>query len=147
MMIGYMLTWTTYGSWLQGDRRGWVKNGKIYHPDSALENANLQQMKSEKVFLSEKQKTIANKAIIDEAITLDQEIFELIVCTNHVHIVAENIRLTIGRVVSHYKNAIRLALQEQDFNGKLWTRSFDKRYCLDLKELNARIEYVRNHKR
>ncbi len=26
-MIGYMLTWTTYGSWLQGDERGWRKDG------------------------------------------------------------------------------------------------------------------------
>ena len=24
-MVGYMLTWTTYGTWLQGDERGWVK--------------------------------------------------------------------------------------------------------------------------
>jgi len=25
-MIGYMLTWTTYGTWLQRDKRGYVKD-------------------------------------------------------------------------------------------------------------------------
>jgi len=28
-IIGCMITWTTYGSWLQGDKRGYVKDGKI----------------------------------------------------------------------------------------------------------------------
>jgi len=27
-MIGYMLTRTTYGTWLQGDKRGYVKDGE-----------------------------------------------------------------------------------------------------------------------
>ncbi len=27
-MIGYMLTRTTYGMWLQGDKRGYVKDGE-----------------------------------------------------------------------------------------------------------------------
>jgi hypothetical protein len=26
-IIGYMVTWTTYGSWLPGDERGYVKDG------------------------------------------------------------------------------------------------------------------------
>jgi len=28
-IIGYMVTWTTYGTWLQGEKKGYVKNGKI----------------------------------------------------------------------------------------------------------------------
>lgn len=27
-MIAYMLTWTTYGTWLQGDKRRYVKDGE-----------------------------------------------------------------------------------------------------------------------
>ena len=27
--LGYMITWTTYGTWLQGDERGYVKDGNI----------------------------------------------------------------------------------------------------------------------
>ena len=29
--LAYFLTWTTYGTWLPGDGRGWVeKNGAIF---------------------------------------------------------------------------------------------------------------------
>ena len=28
--LGYMITLTTYGTWLQGDKRGYVKNGITY---------------------------------------------------------------------------------------------------------------------
>ena len=41
-MVGYMLTWTTYGTWLQGDERGYVKDGRILGGNEALEKANRQ---------------------------------------------------------------------------------------------------------
>jgi hypothetical protein len=32
--LAYFLTWTTYGSWLPGDQRGWVaKPGQFRAPD------------------------------------------------------------------------------------------------------------------
>ena len=27
--LAYYLTWTTYGTWLPGDERGWVWRGKV----------------------------------------------------------------------------------------------------------------------
>jgi hypothetical protein len=26
--VGYMVTWTTYGTWLQGEKKGFVKDGE-----------------------------------------------------------------------------------------------------------------------
>jgi hypothetical protein len=26
--LAYLITWTTYGTWLPGDKRGWVESGK-----------------------------------------------------------------------------------------------------------------------
>jgi REP element-mobilizing transposase RayT len=146
MVIAYMLTWTTYGTWLQGDRRGWVKNGKVLRPNAELENVNLQQMKSARTTLTKEQRLFAAQAVKKEANTLNQKIFALAVCNNHIHLVAQNINLPIGQVVSHYKHAVRLALQEKGFEGKLWTQGFDKRYCMNNRELDARIVYVRKHK-
>jgi REP element-mobilizing transposase RayT len=144
-VIAYMLTFTTHGTWLQGDERGWVKNAKIYNASSALKNCNLRQMKEKPVKLSRKQRIIAVQAIVNEAKRLEQKIFALAVCDNHVHLIVQNINLSIGRVVSHYKNAARLTLQQQGFNGKLWTRGFDKRYCMNDKQLAVKIAYIRNH--
>ncbi|MBN1795444.1 MAG: transposase [Sedimentisphaerales bacterium] len=145
MVIAYMLTWATYGTWLQGDRRGWVKKGAIYDVNPALENVNRQQMKFRAVMLTKEQRICAVRAINDEAIGLGQKIYALVVCDNHIHLVAQNINLPIGRVVSHYKHAIRLALQKEGFNGKLWTKGFDKRYCMNDNELAVKIAYIRGH--
>ena len=41
-MIGFMATWTTYGTWLQGHKKGYVKNGKILEA-----NPELEQLKQE----------------------------------------------------------------------------------------------------
>jgi len=82
---------------------------------------------------------------MDEAMKLNQRMFALVVCNNHVHIVAQNIDLPIGQVASHYKNAVRLTLQREGFQGRLWTRGFDKRYCMNREELADKIAYVRNH--
>lgn len=95
--------------------------------------------------MTKEQKTLVNQTIVDEAKKLGQKIFASTVCNNHVHIVVQNINLAIGRVVSQYKHAARLALQEHGFEGKLWTRGFDKRYCMDTAELDAKIDYVRKH--
>ena len=140
-----MLTWTTYGTWLQGDRRRWVKDGAIHEANPALENINRQNMKAKHVMLSKEQKIYAASAIIDKASELKQKVFALTVCSNHIHILLQNIDLSIGRVVSHYKHAIRLALQQQGFQGKLWTRGFDKRYCMDNQDISTKIAYIRTH--
>ena len=34
--VGYMVTWTTYGSWLQGDKRKYVKDGKVLDGDEHI---------------------------------------------------------------------------------------------------------------
>jgi len=40
-----LLTSTTYGNWMRGDRRGWVENGVICPPDPVLEAADMARMK------------------------------------------------------------------------------------------------------
>ncbi len=32
-LLGTMFTMTTYGTWLRGDRRGWVDDGRILPPE------------------------------------------------------------------------------------------------------------------
>lgn len=42
--LGYMITFTTYGIWLQGDERGFVKGGKIYAVNQSLADSNKQNL-------------------------------------------------------------------------------------------------------
>jgi hypothetical protein len=145
-MLGYMLTWTTYGTWLQGDDRGYVSDGRILSANPALRTANAQRLKNPITFLTHEQCEVIHKAILDEAVVLGQEVLAISVCSDHVHLVAKACGFSMEEVVSHYKNAARIALQSNGFVGKLWTKGFDKRFCYTEQELQSRIEYVKKHK-
>jgi len=43
--LAVLLTMTTYGTWLRGDRRGWVDHGRVLPPDPELQGADRRRMK------------------------------------------------------------------------------------------------------
>ena len=137
-----MLTWTTYGSWLQGDERGWVKNGTILEPDIRLYLTNKQKLKSGPVKLKESQRRLVKEIIFAESKKINHRIYALAVCSNHVHIVAEPCSESIPRIVKRYKRVSTYTLQKNGFNGKVWTKGYDKRYCFNVKDLEIVINYV-----
>ncbi len=44
-ICGIMVTMTTYGTWLRGDQRGWVDEGRILPAVPELESADRARMK------------------------------------------------------------------------------------------------------
>jgi REP element-mobilizing transposase RayT len=145
--VGYMLTWTTYGTWLQGDERGYVKKGRILGENIRLKKANVKSMPRNEVRLNKKQREIVKEAIYQEAEKTKEKILALAVCTNHIHIVLRYAIKPIEKSAGRFKNAARVALQQDGFIGRVWARGFDKRYCFDEKSLKNRIDYVERHER
>jgi REP element-mobilizing transposase RayT len=143
--LGYMVTWTTYGTWLQGDERGYVREGKICGRNPRLEQRNKENQTGNTIKLTNKQKNIVRKSIMEEARRLGQIVHSIAVCTNHVHMVVSYISDGIEKSVKHYKNASLVALRKDGFVGRVWTRGYDKRYCFDEKSLKNRIEYIKKH--
>ena len=143
--LGYMITFTTYGTWLQGDKRGYVKNATIYPSNENLMRANKENQSGRTIRLSADQREIARKAVLAEAASQQQRILALSVASSHVHIVAEYIPKPIGAIVAYYKKATRLALKDVGHNGKLWTKGYDKRFCFDKATLDQKIHYVQSH--
>ncbi|MDD5326401.1 MAG: transposase [Phycisphaerae bacterium] len=146
-MIGYMVTWTTYGTWLQGDKRRYVQDGKILPADTELEDANKRLQKCNIVRLTSIQKKVVNNAILEEAERIGQKIFALAVCSNHVHLVACRQNESIESAVSRYKNVATAALKKTGLLKRVWTRGFDKQFCFDDAVLEKKIEYVLRHNR
>jgi REP element-mobilizing transposase RayT len=144
-MVGYMVTWTTYGTWLQGDKRGYVRDGKILLSDKALEEANKKLQKSESVYLTLRQKRVVEEAVLKEAERIGQEILALAVCSNHVHLVSGSGDESIESVVSRYKNVATSALKKMGLTKRIWTRGFDRRFCFNSEQLQQKIEYVCRH--
>jgi len=140
-----MVTWTTYGTWLQGDKRGYVKNGRTLKPDADLEAANLRNLQKHPVRLTTLQKEIVNQAITGKAEQLGQKILAIAVRQNHVHLVIAYNGTPVEFSVKHYKNAAMLALRKNGLAGRVWSGGFDKRFCFDEKSLQKRIDYVNNH--
>jgi REP element-mobilizing transposase RayT len=145
--VGYMVTFTTYGTWLQGDERGWVKDGIIYEENTELRKANEGQVKGDAVRLGRREKEIVREAICGKAESLGEKILAISVWSNHVHIVAGYSGRPIEATIRIYKNAASAALRGSEFAGRVWSRGFDKRFCFDENSLRERIKYVSGHKK
>ena len=144
-MIGFMATWTTYGTWLQGNKKGYVKNGTVLGPDAELERSNKKSLKHDKIKIPEGLRKAVRNAILKDAEEIGQTVYAIAVCSNHVHIVVESTGKTCGYSVGRFKKAATRALRKCGFANRVWTKGFDKRYCYHQDELEVKIKYVQRH--
>jgi len=141
-----MATWTTYGTWLQGDKRGYVKNGAVLEANVELEKYNKILLRQNIVKIPKHLRTTVKNSILQEAEEIGQKVYAITVCSNHVHIVVESIGKRCGYSVGRFKRAATKALKEYGFSNIVWTKGFDKRYCYHQHELDTKIKYVQKHK-
>lgn len=144
-VIAYMLTWTTYGTWLQGDPRGFVKKGRALGPNPALNRANQSMLRSDPIFLSDRHREVVNRAIKSEAVLMGQTVLALQVGRKHIHLVVNHGQISPQKAVSHYKNAARIALRHAGVAGPIWTRGYSKRLCFNGQQIKTIIAYVQDH--
>ncbi|MCK5001229.1 MAG: hypothetical protein KAS23_16915 [Anaerohalosphaera sp.] len=145
--LGYMVTWTTYGTWLQGDGRGWVKDGSVRSGNEILNRKNFEDMKQDAVWLSGDERVIVKNAILDEVRSIGLTVLAITVQNGHVHVVLNRDGQEFARVAGKLKRAATIVLREAGFVGKVWTKEYDVQYCFDAEGLQARIDYVERHKR
>ena len=141
-MTGYMVTWTTYGTWLQGDKRGFVQDGKTLKGNPKLQRANEELQKYNPIVLTKEERQTVLRAITAESQKIKHTIEAIAVRSNHVHIAARPCKETIELIVSRYKNISRIALNRKE---RIWTRGFDKQFCFTEQDFRQRIEYVERH--
>jgi REP element-mobilizing transposase RayT len=87
--LAYFITWTTYGTWLPGDERGWCKRGSrvIEPPDPALSDAARGAMTEEPVVLNQAQRELLDAVIVKHCAIRRWILHARNVRSNHVHIV------------------------------------------------------------
>ena len=142
--LATLLTMTNYGTWLRGDRRGWVDNGEIFPADPILESADRARMKHDTfLFPCDQLLEVANYIGTSLTDRLQLPIYALTVGTWHAHIVIGQSQHPIGDVVRTAKDAARYGLAI--FNRPLWTDGYDKRFCFDQQSVRNRIAYVERH--
>ncbi len=144
-MLAYMLTWTTYGTWLQGDVRGYVKDGRVCGANAKLYAANVRSLRQKPVRFDRDAREIVRGRVLKQADRMGQEVLAIAVYSNHVHVVVRTIDRPVPRVVQMYKRAATNRLRDFGFEGKVWTRKYDVRNCYDEVSLKQMVEYVLRH--
>jgi hypothetical protein len=141
--LATMLTMTTYGTWLRGDRRGWVDDGITLPPDPELESADRLRMKYPP-FLFARDRLLEIGELIGQSLVarIAAEVYALHVGTWHVHIVVGPTGVHIGDVAKCAKDAVRYGLRA---GRPIWSADYDKRFCFDVRTALTRIRYVERH--
>jgi REP element-mobilizing transposase RayT len=145
-IVGYMVTWTTYGSWLRGDERGFVANGQVLAGSPEVLQADRKRQKSPSVRLNGRKIKLIRQVIFKEAGRIGHEIEALAVCTNHVHLLARSHSEFVEELVGRYKSLTTRVLWQYGRQGRIWTKGYDNRFSFSEEEFTARIKYVQNHR-
>jgi hypothetical protein len=87
--LAYLITWTTYGTWLPGDKRGWIESGRtgIQEPDAFRKQQAVEKMNSEPVLLCPEERQLVEETIRKHCEMRNWALHALNVRTNHVHMV------------------------------------------------------------
>jgi REP element-mobilizing transposase RayT len=88
-ILAYHITWTTYGTWLPGDSRGWIQSGTsgIQTPDEHRQRFAGLALAEEPVILAAHQRAIVQQTIADHCRIRNWTLHAVNARSNHVHVV------------------------------------------------------------
>ena len=91
--VAFMLTWTTYGTWLPGDERGWSDYGIGFQfPDPIIKLEAQARMTEDACILDDEQRRLVEKTIADHCRIRGWQLHAVNCRTNHVHVVVSSDR-------------------------------------------------------
>lgn len=144
-VITLFITWTSYGTWLPGDNRGWRKwKAGEQQPQPLLEKWCQDRLKEKPVLLNESQRKEVEDICRRHAEIRCWELHAISVRSNHVHI-AITVNAEPKKVRDQFKaNATRVLRQQPApiGNEKVWTRGGDIQFIDDEDSLQQVILYI-----
>jgi len=134
---------TAYGTWLRGDRRGWIEDGRLMPHNPPLEAHDLRALKFPPFTFDRHQWSAVGQWIGDALRTsLARHVVALTVQSWHVHFMVDLRDCDVARIVKCAKDAVRWGLRA---DRPIWTEGYDNRLCWDETTVRNRIEYVQRH--
>ena len=154
--ITLFITWTTYGSWLPGDSRGWRKWKKgEQQPQPFLEDWCSGRMKEQPVLLDQCQRDAIEDAIRKHSEHRGWRLHAVSARSNHVHVAVSVMPKTgnpeyriadgVKRVRDQFKaNATRVLRQSNNpvQNEKIWTKGGDIQFVDTDAGLEQVVKYI-----
>ena len=140
--LGIMLTWTTYGKWLRGDARGWVRDGIVFPPDPVLEERDRGRLLHLPFTFPKDQRFLAGELVGEAAKALGAIIHALHIGSWHLHVLLGYVAVPFPRIVKTLKDRVRRGL---GYRRPIWVTGYDHRFCFDVSSMRNRITYIRTH--
>ena len=148
--LGYFLTWTTYGTWLPGDRRGWVDgrhrgDSIVQEPRPSLEAYAKKLLAESEARLNTGQRNLADEVIRQTCTEHQWCLHALSVRSNHVHLVVTARDAAPGKVMGVLKSQATRTMNnfpDDERRSRWWTEGGSKRILNSQESLEAAIRYV-----
>ena len=149
MAIAYFSTWTTYGTWLSGDERGWFQSGRGWRePDQRRAFSAALRMTADAVILTDVQRRLVDAVVAEHSAFRGWELHAVNCRTNHVHVVvsAGDCPIEVPREQFKAWGTRRLKQLAFGYAGdrrvEWWTERGWDVYIDDLEDLAAVVQYV-----
>ena len=150
--LGFFLTWTTYGTWLPGDERGWVRRGKGFQaPNGRRRQKAAAKLVENPVRLDDVQRRTVETTIAEHCASRGWVLHIRRCRTNHVHVVVtadcaprqvrEQLKAWCTRKL---KELVETRGGVQADKRKWWTDRGSCRRLMDEASLEAAIIYLRD---
>ena len=115
MSIAIFSTWTTYGTWLPGDPRGWYQRGRGFQEPNVRRRFETELLMTESaITLDPEQRWIVEQTIADHC-RIREWLLHAVNCrTNHVHVVVSAPGCPIGLPREQFKSWCTRRLKEHE---------------------------------
>ena len=151
--IAFFLTWSTYGTWLPGDARGWIEYRHGFQlPDPILELESAARMTEDACRLALHQRERVEKQVAE---TCDHKgwVLHAVNCrSNHVHVVLsspappkvirEQVKAWCTRRLNEQQ--VEMGIPEREWRSNWWTERGSIRWVFTEADLAVAIDYVLN---
>ena len=142
--IAYLMTWTTYGSWLPGDQRGWQSKADfgVQPPSKCFESTAKGRMKEALLVLSGPDRRIVAETVQRHCEIRGWQLHAVNARSNHVHVVV-SAECDPETIVEQFKawSSRKLKLEHPE-RTRFWTEGSSKRWINHEDDLDSAIEYV-----
>ncbi len=143
--LAYLLTWTTYGTWLPGDDRGWNRKDVAANqpPDSLFRAAAESRMTESAFTLSESHREIVERTIHRHCEIRNWQLHAISVRSNHVHVVVTARGYKPETVRDQFKAwCTRKLKQAGESRENFWTEGCSQRWINCDDDLESAVVYV-----
>ena len=144
--LAFFITWTVYGTFLQGDQRGWTKRrGGFQAAEPKLVQWRSDRLKHPIELLNENQRTVVETEIDRLAQFRGWKIWARSARSNHVHVVVTAVEYAGNKVRDQFKANCTRVLRERwskFVDRPVWTTGGDWKCINDEDALEQIVVYV-----